>query len=1194
MKRLSIGSGVALYLFCGLQASSADDTELYVSNGSLVANSRPKVLLVMDTSGSMAWKLENTSLPFDPSKTYSTGKRIFYVIGNDGDDLPDPSSSTEKRVLAASTNGCNYAQQQHGLSWRYSRLEYTGYITDQFQYFDYADNNNQWKDFPEQFSADNKDTVIECYQDLSDADAVNASSSNFTNTGFPLNTAQAYDNIAVTASASERQEAAANSIAATGIDEAPIVTIYSENYLAWYHSRNESQNLGNPTRIEVAKDVLIRLIDSTPGVDFGLAIYNRSHNGGRVIHGIEPTDSDRRLVLQQTIDDLVANGGTPYAETGFEMYRYFRGGKPLLTNRVKDLTPKYDSSVINSSGDYISPFDTCQSEAYMVFMSDGAPESDNDFDYKILGEDYDTEDGEPFSITTASKYVHSGKRTKYSNGNWYEQNFTINSYFPALAEGMSKKVDMAPLIQGRQAVKVYPVGFGFSSDSVESSFGEEIAERADTEAYEANDATSLQSSFKEIIGTILAKNAAFTSPSVAASNFDRTQTLDSVYYSMFLPSDRPRWSGNLKKLKLDSDGNIVGTGTTGGDLAGVDADGEIADDTCTYWTSKATCAAAGGGGDGNDVLVGGAVESITPSSRKILTIPATGTGVLVNLTLASLQASVGSDENLRSALQVDSAADLSKYVAWLEGFDVDDEDEDGSSSDARSALIGDPLHSKPLAIDYGSGYGTRVIMGSNHGYLHMFKDKGTSVEESWAFYLPDMLPTLDELRQNEQTGGHTVYGIDGSPTAYVLQSDNNATIGSGDKVWLYFGLRRGGRGYYAMDITNPDAPKMMWRLDHTDNDFTELGQSWSEPVITTIPRAGDDAGKPVLIFGAGYDERKDAISVGSTDTMGRGIFIVDAETGALVHRFIADGTGDDTTNVAITDSIPATVTVMDSDADGVTDRLYATDTGGNIWRIDLVGTDSSQWSAYKFAELGGDTVVSDRRFFAGVSVAQTSAEMRETVSISGSGSGSTSVTVSKEIPYDAVLAGSGNRAHPNATGTDNYLFALKDLNIVSQNWPSDGLPEPIKVANLYSVAGDPFTTDGASEQEYLDLSEAKGWYLPLVEREKALAQPVAIAGIAYFTTFTPGEVDSATCLSSGGGQLYGLGLQQGLHVVTTSLGDSLPDSPQLVVAPAPESVGSDWSPELRLIAPDLVNDTDTTQTGLMLTPSRVYYQYGAQ
>jgi len=139
-------------------------------------------------------------------------------------------------------------------------------------------------------------------------------------------------------------------------------------------------------------------------------------------------------------------------------------------------------------------------------------------------------------------------------------------------------------------------------------------------------------------------------------------------------------------------------------------------------------------------------------------------------------------------------------------------------------------------------------------------------------------------------------------------------------------------------------------------------------VVTTIPSATGD--KPVLIFGGGYSpSTKDGAEIGTDDSRGRGVFIVDAQTGSLIHQF--GGSGANTPLPGIANSIPSSVAVLDGNGDGLTDRIYATDIQGNVWRMDMPSANTATWSGFKFAALGDkSSVAGDRRFFSGPTVAQ--------------------------------------------------------------------------------------------------------------------------------------------------------------------------------------------------------------------------------
>ena len=119
--------------------------------------------------------------------------------------------------------------------------------------------------------------------------------------------------------------------------------------------------------------------------------------------------------------------------------------------------------------------------------------------------------------------------------------------------------------------------------------------------------------------------------------------------------------------------------------------------------------------------------------------------------------------------------------------------------------------------------------------------------------------------------------MDGPISLFFDDKGQPNVVDGGDRVWAYFAMRRGGSSYYAMDITDPDNPTLLWQISDQTPGFTELGQSWSraEVIYANIDGYKD---KPLLVFGAGYDTNKDNVASGA-DSKGRGIYIVDAETG---------------------------------------------------------------------------------------------------------------------------------------------------------------------------------------------------------------------------------------------------------------------------------------------------------------------------
>jgi len=175
---------------------------------------------------------------------------------------------------------------------------------------------------------------------------------------------------------------------------------------------------------------------------------------------------------------------------------------------------------------------------------------------------------------------------------------------------------------------------------------------------------------------------------------------------------------------------------------------------------------------------------------------------------------------------------------------------------------------------------------------------------------------------------------------------------------LYATMRRGGRSIYALDISVPSEPKFLWKIDNTMANFSQLGFTWSEPKVAKIKarNAANTADQvyDVLVFGAGYDPTDDdqpsgcprgdhsttrSVPSGSTAPtcsnhtgsytgIGRGVFVVDALTGAFIN-FLAPP------NTATKYSFPADVALLDVDGDGYTDRIYAGDSGAQLFRFDV-------------------------------------------------------------------------------------------------------------------------------------------------------------------------------------------------------------------------------------------------------------------
>src|SRR6185437_6186407 len=167
------------------------------------------------------------------------------------------------------------------------------------------------------------------------------------------------------------------------------------------------------------------------------------------------------------------------------------------------------------------------------------------------------------------------------------------------------------------------------------------------------------------------------------------------------------------------------------------------------------------------------------------------------------------------------------------------------------------------------------------------------------------------------------------PKDYIFDG-STGVYQSSSTAYIYLSARRGGRFIEALDVSDPTNPKLLWKKSSTDTGMGELGYTWSLPKPAKVRGYAN----PVVIFGAGYDPNEDS-EPPAADTMGRGIFILDAINGNVVWSATwgagAGGmcTGTPCTLSDMTYAIPADVTLVNRDFDpaGYVDRLYAADLG---------------------------------------------------------------------------------------------------------------------------------------------------------------------------------------------------------------------------------------------------------------------------
>ena len=516
------------------------------------------------------------------------------------------------------------------------------------------------------------------------------------------------------------------------------------------------------------------------------------------------------------------------------------------------------------------------------------------------------------------------------------------------------------------------------------------------------------------------------------------------------------------------------------------------------------------------------------------TITCVGASPCTQFTYGSIALTPG-NSTVSGTASKNASPNKDPLINWVRGEDnFGDEpspDPTHISINIRPSLHGDVLHSRPTVINYGGTIGVVVFYGANDGVFRAVNGNQTagigSVPaggELWSFIPTEFFGRVQRMHDNSPvlllstTPSGIVpppqkkdYFVDGSTSVYQKINASGTT----DTAYIYLSMRRGGQLLYALDVTDPTAPKFKWAKNSSSGaDYTELSQSWSTPKVAFVKGycgasacSSSNPPTPVLIFGGGYDIAEDS-EPPATDTDGRGIFIVDAEDGHVVWMAQPSCTGAVAPCQAVTGmnySIPSDITLIDRTGnDGYIDRLYAVDTGGNIWRVDLeptTGITPNNWKVTQLAALGCNAGVcasgaTPRKFFYPVDMVSTTS-------------------------YDAVLVGSGDREHPLynnlSYSVTNRFYMVKDTNVGNNgsdlNFTQANLTDITDTSTYAAVCAG---TDVITNTTTLPYDGSlKGYYVTLCPGEKAVNAPLTVAGYTYFGTNQPKLPSANVCADLG-------------------------------------------------------------------------------
>jgi type IV pilus assembly protein PilY1 len=432
--------------------------------------------------------------------------------------------------------------------------------------------------------------------------------------------------------------------------------------------------------------------------------------------------------------------------------------------------------------------------------------------------------------------------------------------------------------------------------------------------FSAGDPNSLTLGLQGALAALNIQTAAASASATSSPNI--TETDNFIYSSTFRTV---KWDGEITAQRIDTiSGNVL---------------------PAVVWSAS--------------TLLNGRTTA-SADTRTIFTIAEAAGGKRKNFLYASLSSSAAGSiaaerpyfDNKCSVLSQCALLTLSqkavanngdRLVNWLRGQRQDESftvPETTSPFRARDNVLGDPVNATPafmsvprfgfadavtpLYADFKlakAGRTPTLFIASNDGMLHALN--GDTGAELWAYVPRITMPMMHRIAKENWATAHE-FSVDGSPQLM------DAYFGGSWKTVLVAGLSGGGRGYYALDVTDPAAPTVLWEIcqDATVCAISDpdIGFTFGNPVITKRPTDG----KWIVAFASGMNN----VSPGT----GRGyLYVADLATGAILQKL--DTAVGDTTTPAGFNHISAYADNFNVDNTGK--FIYGGDLLGNVWKFDM-------------------------------------------------------------------------------------------------------------------------------------------------------------------------------------------------------------------------------------------------------------------
>lgn len=905
-------------------------------------------------------------------------------------------------------------------------------------------------------------------------------------------------------------------------------------------------------------------------------------------HGL-PSPSET-ITIREYIADIADNWNassfTPIVDALYEAALYYRGEKMHYGHRLTSTGgahPKtYNGNTVtlditDTSGPgrdatntqkYRTPIESSCQENYIVLMTDGAPT----YRYRNDNGNWISDEG-PFAKIRGGGQGPQGALASAINscveaaGVGEQGNCGAElTHYLANNDNLPNSTSAFPDGQpGEQPIGTFTVGFGVgtSTETYLKSLATIDDGNADTDDdgyFAANSPEELAKAFKDIFDAVAAPKGTLASPGYSVNVKSGLEHEQDIYIPVFDRRNTSRWAGNLKKFKIeDIGGKRKIRGSNG--LDAVDELGGFLDQAIDYWSS-----APNNDPDGKVVQRGGLANLLDPADRNIvsdivsnnLSTDIRNKIVVDNASLTNdvLGLAASSDQDYRNTI-------INFMRGWKDG--------DATSDDKEKRYhMGDMLHSEPLVITYDPGTNVTnkkqyIFAGTNEGYFHAFDTSDTGAnagKEMFAFIPKELLGSLAEHQYlNAGSQQDHRYGVDGALTYRFIDIDEDGVVDTEDQVILYFGLRRGGTSYYALDVTDIDSPSLLWKVSRSSvssNPLYRLGQSWSAPYLARV--GVDDSSstcrisktetkthcKEVVIVTGGYDDADDrdertfCSDENGTCTLPSNLSttVWYGANGTWVPKNNVVGSiacnnatfGDPLVGVRKSckyeleggdyDSTSSVTANMGNDV-----FIFDADDGTLVWSLpssEKVKLTNSTPGGVRILDTNSNKMI-DRMYFGDtggnlwrldlsekITSNDSASKLTKLADLSGTGSQArmffnepdvSRLKINGKTRF-LVSIGSGYRAHPLDKAIDDKFFMIVD-------------ESPYTPLDLDPSSADKFTTISPSELAQITITDnsvtqtnsiktSKGWMANLPsDGEKVLATSVTVDGVVLFTTLVP-------------------------------------------------------------------------------------------